>query len=368
MVDNFGDIGVSWRLARQLAAEQGIKARLWLDDLPSLAKIWPSADPVAASQTVSGVEVCQWTKPFPDVSPADVVIEAFGCQLPESYILAMAARKPAPVWVNLEYLSAETWVNGAHLGISPHPRLPLEKYFFFPGFVAGTGGLLREASLLSDIRSFQQNAQAQAEFWNAIGLTMPLENEVRISLFGYENPGLVPLLSLWADVDYPVTVLTFEGRMQEGLSEFLGEPVVTGRCYARGKLSIHVLPFLEQTQYDRLLWACDCNFVRGEDSFVRAQWAAKPFIWHIYPQDEEAHWKKLGAFQDIFCSGLTSEAVEALRDFWQAWNQGKGAANAWTEYWCYQKEYAIHGRKWAELLACQNDLTSQLVEFCKSKL
>ena len=33
VVDNFGDIGVCWRLARRLSAGLGQQVRLWVDDL-----------------------------------------------------------------------------------------------------------------------------------------------------------------------------------------------------------------------------------------------------------------------------------------------------------------------------------------------
>ena len=147
VVDNYGDIGVSWRLARQLAAEHGLRVRLWVDDLASFRKICPDIVLGQESQHSHGVEVRWWREPFPMVSPADVVVEAFACNPPASYVAAMAARKPKPAWINLEFLTAENWVQGCHALPSPHPSLPLVKYFFFPGFVAGTGGLLAERGL-----------------------------------------------------------------------------------------------------------------------------------------------------------------------------------------------------------------------------
>lgn len=133
VVDNFGDIGVCWRLARQLVAEHGYAIRLWVDDLASFARICPQIDPTAPVQSVAGVEVQRWDRTFAGgVTPADVVVEAFACALPECYVAAMAACPARPVWINLEYLSAEPWVDGCHAMASPHPRLPLVKHFFFP--------------------------------------------------------------------------------------------------------------------------------------------------------------------------------------------------------------------------------------------
>ena len=53
---------------------------------------------------------------------------------------------------------------------------------------------------------------------------------------------------------------------------------------------------MPQNQFDALLHLVDGAIIRGEDSFVRAQLAGKPFLWHIYPQDEMAHLDKLHAF------------------------------------------------------------------------
>src|SRR5674476_149292 len=118
VIDNYGDIGVCWRLARQLASEHGLAVRLWVDDLGSLVKLCPEADATLDSQRCRGVEVGLWSKNFPGVQPADLVIEAFACKLPDSYIEAMAVQAQQPAWVNLEYLSAEDWVGGCHKPVS----------------------------------------------------------------------------------------------------------------------------------------------------------------------------------------------------------------------------------------------------------
>ncbi|HAF55386.1 MAG TPA: elongation factor P maturation arginine rhamnosyltransferase EarP, partial [Thauera sp.] len=151
VVDNFGDIGVCWRLARDLARRDAAGVRLWVDDWAVLTRICPAAagmDP-ASGGTLDGVSLRHWTPAFAASVPGEIVIEAFACELPAAQLEAMAAMAVAPVWINLEYLSAEDWVAGCHGLASPHPRLPLTKHFFFPGFDENTGGLLREADLLA---------------------------------------------------------------------------------------------------------------------------------------------------------------------------------------------------------------------------
>ncbi|MGB3288764.1 MAG: elongation factor P maturation arginine rhamnosyltransferase EarP, partial [Burkholderiaceae bacterium] len=147
VVDNYGDIGVCWRLSRQLAAQLGQGCvRLWVDDLGSFARIEPGVDPQAGRQTVKGVDIVHWTQQPPPLAPHDVVIEAFACDPPADFIERMVGCDS--LWINLEYLSAEAWVESCHALPSPQAN-GLRKAFFFPGFTPGTGGLLREPGLLA---------------------------------------------------------------------------------------------------------------------------------------------------------------------------------------------------------------------------
>ena len=364
VIDNYGDIGVCWRLARQLAAEHGVALRLWVDELAAFQRICPDIDPHAARQIVCRVEVRRWDADFPEVDPGMVVIESFACQLPERFVAAMAACKPAPVWINLDYLSAEAWVSGCHALPSPHPRLPLTKYFFFPGFDATTGGLLRESDLEQRRAAFRA-----ADFWPELGLPPPAAGALIVSLFTYENPALADLLEIWATGKAPVCCLAPVTRTLGAIEAFAGRPLLAGDVVHRGQLEIRLLPFVTQPDYDRLLWSCDINFVRGEDSFVRAQWANRPMVWHIYPQDDDAHRVKLNAFLDLYCAGLPPAAAEAQRDLFSAWNGGTALSREiwarWLEYWPDLRKHAVD---WGNKLIKQEDLCSSLVRFCRSKL
>ena len=303
------------------------------------------------------------------VEPAQVVIEAFGCELPPSYVDAMASLPRQPVWINLEYLSAEKWVEGCHGLPSPHPRLPLTKFFFFPGFVSGTGGLLAENGLLQRRQAFQNDAGQLHSFWQSIGLPPPEAQECRVSLFGYENRAVPGLFGAWSNASYPVTCLVPEGRLVSDVADYFGRrELVVGDVLKCGSFTVHILPFMEQDRYDYLLWACDCNFVRGEDSFVRAQWVGRPFVWHVYPQDEGAHLVKLEAFLDRYCADLPADAAAAVRSLWQAWNGGAGAGEAWGQYWQHRGLLERHGRRWADEVLGHGDLVANLVQFCNKKL
>lgn len=369
VVDNYGDIGVSWRLARQLAQEHALRVRLWVDDLASFHALRPEIDAERPQQWLDGVEVRLWPRPFPEVAPADVVIEAFGCRTPDNYLQAMVRRQPPPVWVNLEYLSAEDWVVGCHGLPSPHPRLPLTQWFFFPGYTADTGGLLREAGLLERVHTFQSSTTAVTEFWAILGLPPKADEELRISLFGYENPAVAALLRQWAAGPRRIRCLVPAGRILEGVAHFFGAADRMPRqALQRGALTVHCLPMLAQDRYDQLLWACDWNFVRGEDSCVRAQWAGRPLVWQAYPQAEGAHWPKLQALMRLYLQGLSPDCARPLERLWQAWNAADAGALDWPSAAAQEVCLRAHATRWAERLAGQEDLATRLVRFCQFNL
>ncbi|PTQ74057.1 elongation factor P maturation arginine rhamnosyltransferase EarP [Pseudomonas sp. GV071] len=366
VVDNFGDIGVTWRLARQLVAEQGCAVRLWVDELSAFARICPQADATLEQQWQEGVEVCQWPTAWQPVAAADVVIEAFACSLPPAYITAMAERARASLWLNLEYLSAEDWVEGCH-GLPSMQSNGLQKFFFFPGFTAGTGGLLREGKLLAARDELQQHPRARSAFLASLGVT-PEPNSQLISLFAYENLGLGEWLGALADASTTSHLLVPEGRVLGDVERWLGESLTAGDVRERGALRVQILPFVAQQTYDRLLWCCDFNAVRGEDSFVRALWAGRPLVWHIYKQDEDAHLDKLQAFLALYQQGLSPAAQTALSQFWLAWNSGEGVAASWVNLQRLRAELVAHAEKKALQWASQADLATALVQFYRNWL
>ncbi|HWS13829.1 MAG TPA: elongation factor P maturation arginine rhamnosyltransferase EarP [Rhodocyclaceae bacterium] len=369
VIDNFGDVGVCWRLARQLAAEHGLRVRLWVDALESFAQICPELDPGRSVQTVRGTEIRRWSRPFAPAEPADVAIEAFACDLPEAYVAAMSCRAPPPVWINLEYLSAEDWVAGCHGLPSPQALGRLTKWFYFPGFAPQTGGLVRERDLPAQRDAFQRDPAALEAFRRAAGPGAPPPGALTVSLFGYANPAAAELLAAWEAGPEPVRCLVPEGPVVADAAAFAGSgPLAAGDRLRRGSLDLRVLPFTDQDGYDRLLWACDLNFVRGEDSFVRAQWAALPMVWQIYPQAEDAHWPKLRAFLDRYCVGLEPGAAAALRTFAEAWNRGAGAAAAWPAFAACLPALRRHARAWADHLGGMDDLATRLVRFCRDRV
>lgn len=368
VIDNFGDIGVCWRLARQLTKDHHQVVRLWVDDLTSFSCIAPDVNPEIRQQVVQGVEICHWQCLFVEVEPAEVVVEAFACELPDVYVTALLQRKKQPIWINLEYLSAEPWVTQCHGLPSPHPRLPLIKTFFFPGFVQGTGGLLREKDLMVQREAF--NTTAEYAFLQRNHLLERKSGEIRISLFCYDTAPVKKLIHILSESSEPVLLIVPQGRVAESIAALFDLATSqTGRLIRHEQLSIQIVPFMEQADYDRLLWGCDFNFVRGEDSFVRAQWAGNPFVWNIYPQTEGVHWKKSDAFLDLYTAGMSREMADAVREIWACWN-GRYEINSavWLNFFSFRESLTQHNKNWIRKLLKQDDLASSLVQFAENKL
>jgi len=346
VVDNHGDIGVCWRLARQLAA-RGQRVRLWVDNASALAWMAPGFTSGVESGGAPGVEVRPWRgEPPAGLPPGDVLIEAFGCDIPPAWVVAVGTRG---AWINLEYLSAEGYVERMHGLPSPVLAGPLagrSKHFFYPGFTPRTGGLLREDGL----------AERQARFDRAAWLREHApgwQGERVVPLFCYEPAALAGLLDALAAGPEPTRLLVTPGRAAQAMRAL--------REHGHGALRLTWLPHLPQPEFDHLLWAGDLNFVRGEDSLVRALWAGRPFVWHIYPQHDNAHHAKLDAFLDWL------DAPASLRDAHRAWN-GVAPAEAarWPTTAAQADAWAACARTAREHLLPQQDLARQLQAFAEA--
>ena len=338
VIDNFGDIGVCWRLAADLAA-RGQPVRLWIDDTRALAWMAP--------QGATGVTVMPWTA-MPSVPlPGTVVIEAFGCDPPADFVARMAQRDPPPLWINLEYLSAEDYVQRCHGLPSPQqdgPGRGLNKWFFYPGFVPDTGGLIREPGLLAARAEFDGAAWLDMQGWAA------LPDETVVSLFCYPQAPVDDLLRSLAAT--PTLLLLTPGAAPQAARQ---------QTRSGSLLRCIELPWLTQVDYDRLLWACDLNFVRGEDSLVRALWAGAPFVWQIYPQHDGAHATKLDALLQRFLAGAGPQLALEVQALWHGWN----SLASWPARLPDRTAWARQAERFRATLLAQPDLASQLLGFAR---
>ena len=359
VIDNFGDAGVSWRLARALTAH-GLSVRLWINNLSCLKQLRTLVDENLTEQALDGFRVIAWNDQTElNYQPADLVIEAFACRLSEAMLHRMAEEKPTPTWINLEYLSAELWAFQSHGLPSLHPRLPLTQHFFFPGLISGSGGLIREDGLIQARAKF--DVEPRLAFLKNLGCEVSPET-LLVSLFCYEH---APVNELFNEMRLgpPTLCLVPEGVATKNLTHFMGNDLSAGRQVTDGQLTIKIIPFLHPDDYDRLLWSCDVNFVRGEDSLVRAHWAEQPFIWQLYRQAEDAHLIKLAAFLDIHCHDLSEENAHAVKAFWQAWNGEAGSILDWPSFCKALPMLVPHYRHWSAQVASVDELTIQLIRF-----
>jgi len=348
VIDNFGDAGVCWRLAADLAS-RGEQVSLYIDQ-PELLK------GLIGNKTVTDlIAVHNWpadTQDFNSNDIADVVIEAFACDPPAGYIEAMSQANRPVAWINLEYLSAENWVASCHRTPSPHPRYALTKHFYFPGFTPETGGLIREPGLTAQLTQRPDtNIHEDAQ-------------DLRLFLFSYQQPQITG----WLDA------LATSGPISLGVAPCPAWPQIaewTKDHVHSNALKIKPLPFVPQHEFDALLADYDVLFVRGEDSFVRAQWAGKPLVWHIYPQEEDFHLVKLKAFYDRYLAhaALSDRERSICWRFVLAWNGAPlsdthdSLEALWPQYVAIYPALLENARIWRQELLKQADLVSQLRDF-----
>ncbi len=358
IVDNFGDIGVCWRLARQLAHEYGIDIRLWIDDLTVARQLIPTLDTSSRIQLVDDITIAVWDQDTHFEQASDAVVEAFGCELPETYLALM---KPENIWINLEYLSAEAWVEGFHAKHSK--RGHLIRHFFFPGFTPETGGLLRENDIIEQNRRISTKQTRQADFFRQLNLPAVKDSQtLQISLFSYPHAPIHDLLTAIAESGQQTICYVPATGILPKIAEFFGKPSISpGDMLSRGNLNLHVLPFLSQDDYDKLLASCDINFVRGEDSWVRAIWAAKPFIWQPYLQSENTHLVKLQAFLDLYYQDCDSTAAQTATALHHAWTSEHMSAALWRNYLADLDTLKAFAQHKTTLLTVQADLATNLV-------
>ena len=351
VIDNWGDVGVCWRLCSGLA-EAGQTVRLWIDDDTALGWIAP--------QGHANVQVLPWSAAEQSgIAPGDVLVEAFGCAPATEFVAAYARRICASgqstIWINLEYLTAEPYALRCHGLPSPvlhGPGLGLTKHFFYPGFEPSSGGLLREHDLLGRQHDFDAPAWLR-------GVGVPCDDALRVALFCYEPAALPTLMHTLASGEHPARLLITAGRSADAVRAATQTLDQTHHGWNdQGRLAMHHLPHLTQTDFDHLLWSCHLNCVRGEDSLVRALWAGQPLLWQAYPQHDGAHHDKLHAFLDW----LPSDA--SLREAHRLWNSATPPTAASIDL------TALAGwRSCVQLardrLLLQPDLVAQLLAFCQ---
>lgn len=331
VIDNFGDAGVAWRLARSLQREERFCVRLVIDNLETLAKLNPKVDSQRQEQTVDLITVTLWDKAFEENAvPADCVIEAFSCFLPTQYEAKINERfkagRPVSV-VALDYLTAESYAEEFHGLPSPHPKYGYPKRFFFPGFTRKTGGLFIEDDF--EKRRAQFTKEKKEHFLKSLGVN--LNSPLKVLLFTYPTLDIKGLARSFSETNLSIEMLLCVGAAQE--------------CFAKeiaslGAKNIHciALPMVPQEEFDLLLWSADFLIVRGEDSASRALLSRVPYFWTLYPQKENAHITKMEAFEATLQSSYPAELLSLRNRIERALNLGKAPAPLDIKTYLQEKE------------------------------
>jgi len=357
VVDHFGDAAVCWRLARNLSAAlaQGNSLNpevvLAIDRPEVLRQLVPELSPILNPPSLDGVRVVDWAFPAIDI---DVMISTFGCRLPDHVLESMGEQKPPPVWINLEHLTPQSWTGSCHTLVSPNRTNGLDEIFFFPGFDPSTGGLLREPGLLEARDRFHADPSERDHFLAVLGIEEADRKLPAVLVFGYPDAPVDALIETLANGPPMLLLLP-------------SSPVKTTR---KENVRIHAFDWVAQQDFDRLLWSCMAAFVRGEDSLVRAHWAAIPFIWQPYRQADQSHQEQLEAWLDRWHRLLPESAAAAHASLAQAWDRGETAnlSLAWSNWTAHRPELSRGATEWSRQLAAGPSLVQSLSAFLRDRL
>ncbi len=382
VIDNFGDAGVMWRLARQLADEYGCRIDFFIDDLEVLQHLHPAArwhpadgTRIPALPGQDAVRIHRLDDTAAVGEGAEVVVLGFQVRLPmaarQRLLMPPDAAAPAPLLIQLEYLSAEDWVQSCHGLPCLHPD-GLREFFFHPGFGTATGGLLQERGLLARRDAFLADPDARLRWLAAQGVEAH-PDEWRVSLLCYRQAPLAALIGQW--LSHPERIGSQRLHLLAPGADTQPHLPAKGVLEAAsgGRVRLTRLPFLPQSEFDRLLWSCDLNLVRGEDSWIRALWAGRPWLWQAYPQDEDAHLEKLEAFLRTAAGHLEDApgAVGRTLGAWQramrAWNQAPGHSADDILHWLADPPQATDTchRLATAISSSSADLASRLAGFVR---
>lgn len=334
VIDNYGDVGVAYRLAREFKrVYPNKKLRFVINQIEELNLIRKSENiEVILYKDISKIE-----------NSADLIIESFGCEIPKEYM--DKALKKSKLIINLEYFSAEKWVDDFHLQES-FLGGNLKKYFFIPGLSEKSGGILLDNEFLERKKKVEANKEYYLEKFE-----IKEKYDLIGSVFSYEK-NFDSLIEELKKLNKKVILLILSEKTQKNFIKYFDN----GNNY--DKIKFVKLPFFTYDKYEELLALCDFNLVRGEDSFVRALLLGKPFLWHIYPQDENTHIKKLESFLEKYCSNN-----KELKQTFINYNINK---DDFSYFFKNFKEIEKYNKNYASYLIKNCNLMEKLINFIEN--
>jgi uncharacterized repeat protein (TIGR03837 family) len=349
VIDFFGDIGVAWRIAKQLKVDFNVEVHLLIDDLLTAQRLIPSIDISFQKQTIDGIFIyrCDFTEDSTSLPPPPkFVFNLFNIDLPHIYKTLIKRNKSK--YIAIEYLSAEPWVDNFHLKPSIDPKSGLIKTFFYPGFTNQTGGLIREKGLFLRRTNFDESKRKKVI--QSLGGN---PNLYSISLFYY------PIQKIEVFLD---AIDHLKKTIQFFIPQYLFDLLRLESTYQ--SINIIPYPFLNHDDFDDLLWSCDLNFVRGEDSWIRAIWAGKPFIWQPYIQENNIHLIKLKAFLKRYCEGCDQDLSEVLIKMHDDWSNNKFNEVLWHSFFKLQPQLEAFALNQSHHYFKEPSFVESLVDYC----
>lgn len=313
VVDNFGDIGVAYRLVKSLvelgrkSEEDKAKINLVVDDMEAFSKINNRINPSLSFQEMDGMCIYAWNdydfcyRQFSGGNNVhlQVILELFQCGRPDwmEKILFDEDLNHTVNIIMIDYLTAEDYAETFHCLESLTRRKKVQKVNFMPGFTEKTGGLILG-------KEFERKTSGDKKC-------------EKILFFCYDriDNGWLPVVRAVNSLKNETELLVAQGKGMISFMEAASQIKEKERHFVLKQLS-----FMNQEEWDELMISCSFLFIRGEESLSRACLMGIPFVWHAYPQSDEYQLVKVNALLERMRRHFKPDDFEAVRKVWIDFN------------------------------------------------
>ncbi len=339
VVDNYGDIGVCYRLTKAILDYiddfprlKDTRVLLVCNNLSSFSKIYPDINPEKKYSFVKYYKtfftVFDWNidqttenwriENFFENNPPHVILECFQCGRPD-WLENLLFDKLAPQSqiINLEYLTAEKYAEEFHCLQSLTRSSNVKKVNFMPGFTDKTGGLIQNRVFFQLL----QKHKSQTLFPRN-------KTSFKILFFTYDKNIRFEIQALNKFSEYLKNNNNnkFQNILVRDTSNI---PSITkSRARFKKNFSYEIAGFVPQEAFDLNLFSYDFLFIRGEDSLARACLIGIPFIWQAYPQSDNYQLVKVKALLEQMKPHFFPEDFVLLEKFWLLYNTPEQENNA----------------------------------------
>lgn len=427
VVDNFGDIGFVYRLAKNLREiNPHYEIRLVVNDLHSFQKIAPKIKLNSAEQIFCGMkifdsnaeEICkaEFSK-----NPPSIILECFQCGRPnwldeilfapqsqekicdkkigenfsqnKSTCFDANAGKIFQI-INIDYLTAEDYAEEFHCLKSATRSAFVKKVNFMPGFTAKTGGVILDEPFIANWRAhFEKKSEkekcenldcdkrlARQDFSFAeFSAQLRADLSQKILIFSYQK-NFSPMIRAFQKICdknlSQIQIFLAQGIGKESFLECYRK-FCDSRKFNLSQIVLNELDFLSQENWDEMLLQMDVLFVRGEDSLARACLCGKPFVWNAYPQktpqDENYHLVKVRALLEKMRPHFSENEFAIIEKFWLLYNVNacdisceENLENACFEFLSQARNLKRGFEKFSERLFALGNFSEKLDAFIQS--